>query len=169
MRWQVKAVRSGRIGIWRRNRHRTVRSISASVGDQNGTSHGPLWEAGRAAAVQPTRLGHPRFLDAVGAQTTDFNEVRSPKKPCHTWPHAVEFPIRLSIAAAASRSDRTTSAATVTLGKRISRDFYVAYERSLAGTLGTISIFYDLSRRFTLRASTGEQSAIDLIFTIRYD
>ena len=75
----------------------------------------------------------------------------------------------LSIAASASRSDGSTSAATVMLGKRISRDFYVAYERSLAGTLGTISIFYDLSRRFTLRASTGEQSAIDLIFTIRYD
>jgi len=81
MRWQVKAVRSGRIGIWRRNRHRTVRSISASVGDQNGTSHGPLWEAARAEAVQPTRLGHPRLLDAVGAQTADFNEVRSPKNP----------------------------------------------------------------------------------------
>nr|MBP6853809.1 translocation/assembly module TamB domain-containing protein [Rhodoferax sp.] len=75
----------------------------------------------------------------------------------------------LSFAGAASRTDGTTAGATVTLGKRISRDFYVAYERSLAGTLGTISIFYDLSRRFTLRASTGEQSAIDLIFTIRYD
>lgn len=75
----------------------------------------------------------------------------------------------LSIAGAATRSDGTTTSATVTLGKRISRDFYVAYERSLAGTLGTISIFYDLSRRFTLRASTGEQSTIDLIFTIRYD
>ena len=59
--------------------------------------------------------------------------------------------------------------ATVTLGKRISRDFYVAYERSLAGTVGTLSIFYDLSRRFTLRGQTGEQSAIDLIFTLRYD
>ena len=33
------------------------------------------------AAVQPTRLGHPRFLDAVGAQPADFNEVRSPKNP----------------------------------------------------------------------------------------
>ena len=59
--------------------------------------------------------------------------------------------------------------ATVTLGKRISRDFYVAYERSLAGTVGTLSIFYDLSRRFTLRGQTGEQSAVDLIFTLRYD
>jgi hypothetical protein len=63
----------------RRKRHRTLSLISASVGDQNGTSHGPLWVAARAAAVQPTRLGHPRFLDAVGAQTADFNEVRSPK------------------------------------------------------------------------------------------
>ena len=59
--------------------------------------------------------------------------------------------------------------ATVILGKRISRDFYVAYERSLAGTVGTLSIFYDLSRRFTLRGQTGEQSAVDLIFTVRYD
>lgn len=68
----------------------------------------------------------------------------------------------------ASSVDGTTSA-TVTLGKRVSQDFYVTYARSLAGTLGTLSIFYDLSRRFTLRAQTGEQSAIDLIFTLRYD
>jgi len=58
-----------------------MRPISASVGDQNGTSHWPLWEAARAAAVQPTRLGHPRFLDAVDAQTADFNGDRSPKMP----------------------------------------------------------------------------------------
>ncbi|MFT7115229.1 MAG: translocation and assembly module TamB [Rhodoferax sp.] len=63
----------------------------------------------------------------------------------------------------------TTAGATVVLGKRLSRDFYVSYERSLAGTLGTFYIFYDLSRRFTLRGQTGEQSAIDLIFTFRYD
>ena len=59
----------------------------------------------------------------------------------------------------------TTTSASVTLGKRLSRDFYVAYERSLAGTLGTLFIFFDPSRRLTLRAQTGEQSAVDLIFT----
>lgn len=75
----------------------------------------------------------------------------------------------LSLRGAASNADGSTTSATITVGKRISRDFYVAYERSLAGTLGTFYIFYDLSRRFTLRAQTGEQSAIDLIFTIRYD
>lgn len=48
---------------------------------EHGTSHGLLGEAVRAAAMQPTRLGHPRFLDAVSAQTSDFNEVRSSKNP----------------------------------------------------------------------------------------
>ncbi|NDP38790.1 MAG: hypothetical protein GZ093_08560 [Rhodoferax sp.] len=74
----------------------------------------------------------------------------------------------LSISGGAS-TNGSTGGATVTLGKRLSQDFYVAYERSLAGTLGTLYIFYDLSRRFTLRAQAGEQSAVDLIFTLRYD
>ena len=76
----------------------------------------------------------------------------------------------LSVRSASSGGDaNSATGATVTLGKRVSQDFYVAYERSLAGTVGTFYLFYDLSRRFTLRAQTGEQSAIDLIFTLRYD
>ena len=75
----------------------------------------------------------------------------------------------ISFRGAATAGDGTTSSAAVTLGKRLSRDFYVAYERSVAGTMGTFYIFYDLSRRFTLRAQTGEQSAVDLIFTLPYD
>ncbi|MDP2366641.1 translocation/assembly module TamB domain-containing protein [Rhodoferax sp.] len=75
----------------------------------------------------------------------------------------------LSVRGAASNTDGSTGGATVTLGKRLSRDFYVSYERSLTGTLGTLYIFYDLSRRVTVRAQTGEQSAIDLIFTLPYD
>jgi len=58
---------------------------------------------------------------------------------------------------------------TVTLGKHVSRNFYVAYERGLTSAVGTFYIFYELSRKFTVRAQTGEQSAIDLIFTLRYD
>ena len=68
-----------------------------------------------------------------------------------------------------NNADGTATGASITLGKRLSRDFYVAYERSLAGTLGTLFVFFDLSRRLTLRAQTGEQSAVDLIFTLRYD
>jgi translocation and assembly module TamB len=68
-----------------------------------------------------------------------------------------------------SSGGETVSGATLTLGKRLSNRLYVAYERSLAGTLGTFSIFYDVSRRLTLRARTGEDQAIDLIFTLPYD
>ncbi|UUZ78633.1 hypothetical protein LP414_21325 [Polaromonas sp. P1(28)-13] len=49
------------------------------------------------------------------------------------------------------------------------RNFYAAYERSISGALGTLYIFYDLSQRFTVRAQTGQQSAVDLIFTVPYD
>jgi translocation and assembly module TamB len=30
-------------------------------------------------------------------------------------------------------------------------------------------VFYDLSQRFTLRGQSGQESAVDLIFTLRYD
>ncbi|MCX8522028.1 MAG: translocation/assembly module TamB domain-containing protein, partial [Rhodoferax sp.] len=63
----------------------------------------------------------------------------------------------------------TGSQTSVKFGKRLSRDFYVAYERSLAGTLGTLYLFYDLSRRFTLRAESGSTNAVDLLFTTRFD
>ena len=75
----------------------------------------------------------------------------------------------VSVRGEATNADGSTNAAALTLGKRLSTDLYLAYERSLAGTLGTVSIFYDLSRRLTLRARAGEENAVDLIFTVKYD
>ncbi|MEY4978402.1 MAG: hypothetical protein RLZZ352_672 [Pseudomonadota bacterium] len=75
----------------------------------------------------------------------------------------------LGIRGESTNSDGSTNAAAVTLGKRLSNKFYLAYERSLASTAGTVSVFYDVSRRLTLRARAGEESAIDLIFRLRYD
>ncbi|MFN7855675.1 MAG: translocation/assembly module TamB domain-containing protein [Acidovorax sp.] len=59
--------------------------------------------------------------------------------------------------------------AALTFGKRLSSDLYVTYERSLSGTLGTLYVFYDLTRRLTLRGQTGEKSAVDIIYTVKYD
>ncbi len=66
-------------------------------------------------------------------------------------------------------SSTDSSGASITLGKRLSKDFYVAYESSFNGAMGVLRIFYDLSKNLTLRAQTGEQSAMDLIYTRRYD
>lgn len=75
----------------------------------------------------------------------------------------------LSYRGEGTNADGSTTAAAVTLGKRISNDLYLSYETSLAGAMGTVSIFYDVSRRFTLRARAGEENALDLIFTLTYD
>jgi len=60
--------------------------------------------------------------------------------------------------------------ASVTLGKRLSERLYAAYEHGIAGTGGTLMIFYELSRRWSLRGQAGvENSALDLIFKLAYD
>ncbi|MGV3572230.1 MAG: translocation/assembly module TamB domain-containing protein [Ramlibacter sp.] len=58
---------------------------------------------------------------------------------------------------------------TVRLGKRFAENFYAAYERSISGAMGTLYIFYDVSRRLTVRAEAGERTGIDLIFTFAFD
>jgi len=75
----------------------------------------------------------------------------------------------LSFAGSSTNADGTTSSAALTLGKRLSNKLYLTYEASLAGAMGTVSMFYDLSRRVTVRARAGEENAIDLIFTTTFD
>ena len=68
-----------------------------------------------------------------------------------------------------SASGTTATGTALMLGKRLSRDFYLAYESSVSGAFGNLFIFYDLSRKLTLRAQTGEYNALDLIYTVRKD
>lgn len=65
--------------------------------------------------------------------------------------------------------DRGESGDALSLGKRLSNRLYVNYERGLLSTLGTVAVFYDLSRWLTLRARAGEENAIDLIFQREFD
>lgn len=65
--------------------------------------------------------------------------------------------------------DDALGGASVTLGKRLSDRMYAAYEHSLAGASGTLMIFYELSRRWTLRGQAGENSAVDLIYRLSFD
>ncbi len=56
----------------------------------------------------------------------------------------------------------------VSLGKQLSRRWYVGYERSLNATAGTWQLIYRIAQRFTLRAQSGEDSALDVIWTWRW-
>lgn len=67
----------------------------------------------------------------------------------------------------ATGADASSSA--LTLGKRLTDQIYVTYEASLAGSLGTLYIFYDLTRNLALRGQAGLKSGVDLIYTLSYD
>ncbi|RZL03074.1 MAG: hypothetical protein EOP36_06510 [Rubrivivax sp.] len=57
----------------------------------------------------------------------------------------------------------------VNVGKQISRKWYLGYERSLNETAGNWQLIYRLAQRFTLRAQAGQDNALDLIWSWRYD
>jgi translocation and assembly module TamB len=56
----------------------------------------------------------------------------------------------------------------VTVGKQISRRWYVGYERSLTATSGSWQVIYRVARRFSVRAQAGGDNAIDFIWTWRW-
>jgi translocation and assembly module TamB len=62
-----------------------------------------------------------------------------------------------------------SGSAVVRVGKRFAANFYAAYERSLSGTMGTLYIFYDVSRKLTVRAEAGDRMGVDLIYTYSFD
>lgn len=75
----------------------------------------------------------------------------------------------LSFRGETHKADGSTQAAALTLGKRISRQLYLSYSRSVVGTTGTVAILYDLARHLTLRAQAGDDNAIELLYTRQYD
>jgi len=56
----------------------------------------------------------------------------------------------------------------VSVGKQISKDWYVGYERGLNATTGSWQLIYRLARRLTVRAQAGGDNSLDLIWTLRW-
>lgn len=57
----------------------------------------------------------------------------------------------------------------VSVGKQLSRRWYVGYERSLNATSGNWQLIYRIAQRFTVRAQAGvEENALDFIWTWRW-
>ncbi|MFN4265545.1 MAG: translocation/assembly module TamB domain-containing protein [Aquabacterium sp.] len=67
------------------------------------------------------------------------------------------------------QSDGTVRETVVNVGKQLSKYWYVGYERNLNATSGNWQLIYRLAQRFTLRAQTGIDNAVDLIWSWRWD
>lgn len=57
----------------------------------------------------------------------------------------------------------------ITLGKQLSRRWYVGYERGVNATTGTWQLIYRIAQRFTLRAQSGAENSLDLIWVWRLE
>jgi translocation and assembly module TamB len=66
------------------------------------------------------------------------------------------------------QSDTDTRETIVSLGKQLSRNWYVGYERSVNATTGSWQLVYRVAQRFTLRAQSGLDNALDVIWTWRW-
>ena len=56
----------------------------------------------------------------------------------------------------------------VSLGKQLSRRWYVGYARGLNATAGSWQLIYRIAQRFTLRAQSGGDNSLDLIWSWRW-
>lgn len=65
------------------------------------------------------------------------------------------------------QTDGEVRETVVTLGKQLSRRWYLGYERSVNATTGTWQLIYRIAQRFTLRAQSGVESSLDIIWVLR--
>ena len=56
----------------------------------------------------------------------------------------------------------------VSLGKQISKRWYIGYERGLNATTGSWQLIYRIAQRLTVRAQAGGDNSLDLIWTLRW-
>jgi translocation and assembly module TamB len=57
----------------------------------------------------------------------------------------------------------------ISLGKQLSRRWYVGYERGVNATTGTFQLIYRIAQRFTLRAQSGAENSLDIIWVWKFD
>ncbi len=65
------------------------------------------------------------------------------------------------------QSDTDVRETVISLGKQLSQRWYVGYERGVNATTGTWQLIYRVAQRFTLRAQSGLENSLDLIWVWR--
>ncbi|NDY89823.1 translocation/assembly module TamB domain-containing protein [Ideonella livida] len=76
----------------------------------------------------------------------------------------------LSDFAVRQETDGDVRATVVSVGKQLTRRWYVGYERSVNATAGTWQLIYRAAQRYTVRAQSGtEERSLDLVWTWRWD
>jgi translocation and assembly module TamB len=67
------------------------------------------------------------------------------------------------------QNENDTRGTVVRLGKQLSRRWFVGYERGLNATTGSWQLIYRIAQRFTLRAQSGDDNALELIWQWKWE
>ena len=86
-----------------------------------------------------------------------------------TYSSALTDSLTLPGAAASSATTSTAQQNVVTVGKRLSSRLFVSYEQGVRGVWNLLRIQYDISNRLSVRAQTGSESALDLLYFYAFD
>ena len=68
-----------------------------------------------------------------------------------------------------SVGNSSTGGTVVSIGKQLSKNLTVAYERGLSTTGGNVALLYRVAGWFTVRARTGSDNAVDVIWRWRWN
>ncbi len=66
------------------------------------------------------------------------------------------------------QSDTDVHETVISLGKQISRNWYLGYERGVNATAGNWQLIYRIAQRFTLRLQSGLDNSADVIWSWRF-
>jgi translocation and assembly module TamB len=67
------------------------------------------------------------------------------------------------------QSDGEVRDTVISVGKQVSRRLYLGYERGLNATTGSFQLIYRIAQRFTLRAQSGLDNSLDVIWVWRWE
>ncbi|CAG0959313.1 Translocation and assembly module subunit TamB [Methylophilaceae bacterium] len=56
----------------------------------------------------------------------------------------------------------------ISLGKRLSSNLYLSYEKEFTGLLNVARLTYDLTKRWSIRTQAGSESAVDVLYTFSF-
>ena len=62
-----------------------------------------------------------------------------------------------------------TTQSVLAIGKRLSSRLVITYEQGLRGVWNLLRIQYDITSRLSLRAQTGSESALDILYRVSFD
>jgi translocation and assembly module TamB len=104
---------------------------------------------------------------ALGVDAIGFG--RSPANPANTLERSRLGPPGLPSSSGTASSGGTVREEVLSVSKRLNSRLTVSYERGIQGIWNLVRLQYEISNRLSLRAQSGSENAVDLLYFWWFD